>query len=119
MASKYGMENKWFLNSCCTRHLTNRREYLFNYRKVDGKYSIDAACENGFMNVVGIGNVNMSQVVNGLEEITMLKDVVHLSTCSVNFISLPVAQRKGLDVHLKGGETKVVATYKNDIVCWW
>lgn len=116
MMSNNGLRDKWFLDSCCTRHITNKKEHLINYQRIKDGDIINAACENGSMNIVGLGDVRVKQVFNGKEKVTLLKDVAYVPTCRTNLVSLTKAQRIGVDVSFVGGGNKMVATYKDEVV---
>ena len=36
MASNGTIRDKWFLDSCCTRHTTNKRDKMMYYRRMNG-----------------------------------------------------------------------------------
>lgn len=116
MASRDGLSDRWFLDSFCTRHITNRRENFVKYRSMNGSDTINAVCDGGKMNVVGFGDVRVNQMIHGKEKVTLLKNVAYVPTCRTNLVSLTRVQRIGDDVSFKGGSNKMVATYKNEVV---
>ena len=91
MASKDYIKDKWFLDSCCTRHITNNHNSLIDYRSVNGKDKIDAACQDGTRNVIDIGNVRLMQMVDGKEVVLMSNDVAYVPSCRTNLIYLTLA----------------------------
>ena len=66
--------------------MTNRRENLNNYRSLNDKESINAACQDGSMKIVGVVNVRVKQVVAGREVISMLQDVAFVPNCRTNLV---------------------------------
>ena len=67
------IKNRWFLDSCASRHLCNDREHLIDYRNLKDAEYVNASCEGGNVRVVGVGNLRVRQVINGEEVTTMLK----------------------------------------------
>lgn len=56
---------RWFLDSCASRHLTNFRLGLFNYRQLRAVESVNAASEGSAVSVVGIGDLGVPENING------------------------------------------------------
>ena len=115
MASNGTIEDKWFLDSCCARHITNKRDNMMHYRRMNGNNSINAVCQDGEMKIVGIGNIRVQKIIDGKKVVSMLKDVAYVPSCRANLIPLTLAQQRGLDVRYKGGGTNMVATYKGKV----
>ena len=115
MASDGTINDKWLLDSCCTRHITNKRKNMMHYRRMNGNGSINAACQDEEMKIVGIGNIRVQQTIDGKKVVSMLKDVAYVPSCRTNLIALTLAQQRGLDVRYKGGGTNKVTTYKGKI----
>ena len=65
MASKDYIKDKWFLDSCCTRNITNNPNSFIDYRSVNGEDKINPACQDGSMNVIDVGNVRVMQIIDG------------------------------------------------------
>ena len=82
------MEDKWFLDSCCTRHLINKREHLMDHPKLNSSDKINVACQDVNMNVIGIGNVKVKQIIHGKEMVTLVKHVAYVPRCRTNLVSL-------------------------------
>lgn len=108
--------DKWFLDSCCSRHLTNSRDGMIDYKALRNSEQMRCASDKGSVQVVGVGNVKVEQIVNGKKKVTMLKDVGYAPNCRTNLVSLTKAQRIGVDIMYKGGGSKMIATYKGEAV---
>lgn len=107
---------RWFMDSCASRHLTNQREKMFDYRPLKDVEFVNAANEGSAVKVVGIGNLKVKQVINGAENVMVLKDVGYAPKCRTNLVSLAKAQRAGVEFTFKGGGTKMEGTYKGRVV---
>ena len=116
VASTGDIKDKWFLDSCCTRPITNRRKNLIDYRKMKNADSIDSASQGGSMSVVGVGSVSVKQVLNRKEKVMLLKDVGCIPTCRANLLSLTKAQRSAIENNFIGGGTKMIAKYKDEVL---
>lgn len=79
--SSYDMLRRWSIDSWSSRHLTNQREHMFNYRTLDNAEFVNSAFEGGSMKVVGIGNLRVIQVIDGSEKVITLKDVGYSTKC--------------------------------------
>ena len=110
------IQNKWFLDSCCSRHVTNSMDGMVNYKKLVQSESISCASEGESVQVIGVGNVWLKQVIDGKERVTMLKDVGYAPNCRTNLVSLTKAQRVGVEIVYKGGGSRMVATYNGRVV---
>lgn len=58
----------------------------------------------------------MKQVIDCEEKVALLKDVTYVPKCRKNWVSLSKSQRTCTDIIFKGGRTKLVAKYKNEVV---
>lgn len=47
------------------------------------------------MRIIGVGDVNVKQTIDGKVKHLLLKNVGYAPNCRTNLISLPKAQRKG------------------------
>ena len=110
------IKDKWFLDSCCSRHITNNNKYMVNYRKLKDIEIVSSASEGDGVRIIGIGDVNVKQIIDGKGKELLLKDVGYAPNCRTNLVSLSKAQRKGVDVLFKGGGTKLFAKYKSEII---
>lgn len=75
-----------------------------------------AACEGGKVYVVGIGNIHVRQMINGIENIIMLKDVGFAPKCRTNLVAMVKVQRAGVSINFEGGGIKFTATHKGKVV---
>lgn len=64
--------HRWFFDSCSSRHLCNNKDHLIDYTNLQESEYVDAACEGASVRVVGIGNLRVSQRINGVETTTFL-----------------------------------------------
>lgn len=107
---------RWFLDSCSSRHLCNQRDHMFDYRALSKAEYVSAACEGGQVRVVGIGNIRVRQIINGQENITLLKDVGYAPKCRTNLVAMGKAQRAGVNINFPAGSTKFMATHQGKLV---
>lgn len=105
------IHHRWFLDSCASRHLCNSREDFIEYKSLAKNEEVSAACEGASVQVIGIGKVRVSQLVDGNETTTILKNVGHAPNCRTNLISLPVACRAGININFEDYTAKFQAMY--------
>lgn len=107
-SSNDSMRNKWFLDSCASRHMTNQRDILHNF--VDGQDdTVQTASEDTEMAIVGYGSVRLEQVVDGRRQIIELKDVAYMPGIRTNLVSLPLGQAAGITFEFPGGSNEMRA----------
>lgn len=111
-----GIHNLWFLDSCWSRHLTNSREGLFNFKALAKAENVNGAAEGAAVSVVGIGDLRVSQNINGKDGVSLLKNVGYAPKCRTNLISLGKAQVAGVSVNFQGGSTDMMATHNGKIL---
>lgn len=111
-----GIHNRWFLDSCCSRHLTNSRDGLLRYKALSEPEDVRAAAEGAAVSVLGIGDLRVSQNINGKEVVSLLKNVGYAPECRTNLISLVKAQQAGVCINFEGGKTSMTATHKGKIL---
>ena len=110
------IKERWFLDSCSSRHLCNERKHFIDYRKLDESEYVNAACEGGNVRVVGIGNVRVSQFINDEKKTTLLKDVGYAPKCRTNLVSMPKAQLAGITVMMEAYSTKMTGKFEGRTV---
>ena len=101
----------WFMDICASRHLKNHRQHIFDYRPLKNVEFVNGACEGGLVNVVGIGNLRVKQVINVVENECILKDVGYSPKCRRNFVASTKAQRASINIIFEGSGTKMKASY--------
>lgn len=109
---QHSIMGRWFIDSCASRHLTNQRDNMFDYRTLDDAEFVNAACEGGSVKIVGIGNLRVKQIIDGREVIMMLKDVGYAPKCRTNLVALSKAQRGGMKIEFEPYSTKMIGTYQ-------
>lgn len=107
------IRNKWFLDSCASRHLCNVREYFVSYKSLSKGEHVNAACEGATVDVVGVGNVKVSQMIDGKKMTTLLQDVGYAPRCRTNLVSLTKAQRAGVGIYFEPDTMNFTARYGN------
>ena len=110
------IKQKWFLDSCCSRRITNNRESMVNYRSLDKIETVNAASEGDGARIIGVGDINVRQTIDGKVKHLLLKNVGYAPNCRTNLISLPKAQRKGAEIVFVGSGTKLVAKYNDEVI---
>lgn len=110
------IHNRWFLDSCCNRHLTNSRAGFFNYKVLAETEDVKAAAEGAAVSVLGIGDLRVSQNINGKEVVSLLKNVGYAPQCRTNLISFAKAQQAGVNFNFEGGSTVMTATQKGKLL---
>ena len=83
---------RWFLDSCASRHLTNQKDCLVNYRVLSDIESVNAASEGRFVQVIRIGNLRVRKKIDGIEKVMVLRDAGYAPKCRTNLVPLAKAQ---------------------------
>lgn len=111
------ISRKWFLDSCCSRHLSNQKDKMFDYRELKKKEFVGSAAVGSHVKIVGIGNMRLRQVIDGAEILTILKDIGYTLKCRTNLVSLSKALRAGCKILFEPGKTNWRAV-RNGIYCY-
>lgn len=98
------MKNKWFLDSCASRHLTNQRDSLKDYRKLENTSNIGTAATGTKVSIVGVGSIELEQEIDGVTSKFTLDNVGYAPNLVTNLISAPWAQKSGIYIHLLPGK---------------
>ena len=57
------ISEKWFLDSCASKHVTDNLNFLSNYQPVESSSYIKSASEESSIEIQGYGSVNLTQRV--------------------------------------------------------
>lgn len=79
------------------------------------KESIGSAA-GSVVKMIAIGDIPVRQVVDGVETITLLRDVGYAPKCRTNLVSLIKAQRAEVNIQFESDTTKCRAAYGNRTV---
>ncbi|KAI9555904.1 hypothetical protein GHT06_018428 [Daphnia sinensis] len=95
----------WYADSAASSHMTDKRSFFTTFKEIPpGTWKV-----NGIGGVQlearGIGNINVTTLIEGEETKGTFLDVLFVPNLSVNLFSFGSATEAGLEVHFKG--TKV------------
>eukprot|EP00171_Calliarthron_tuberculosum_P000063 IDg63t1 len=69
------IRNRWFLDSCCSSHLTNQRWALTDYKKSHKHETVSTASDQASDKILGTGTIYVEQEIDGRTHKLKLNDV--------------------------------------------
>ena len=111
VASGGAFREKWFLDSCASRHLTNQKRFLKNCNPIQNE-SVNSAIEGSTVNIEGIGDITVSRTIDGKETKQTLLQVGYAPNIRTNLISLGKVQGAGITINFPCNSTTMVANAK-------
>lgn len=97
--TKKSKNSKWILDSGCTKHMANCREFFCEFKPESGTIQVG---NNEFIRSEGIGTVKVATVVRGVKKIVVLTDVLLVPEIAYNLISISQARRNGHRIIIDG-----------------
>lgn len=83
---------KWLLDSGCTKHMANCREFFCDFKPNSGTIQVG---NNEFIRSEGSGNIKVTTIVRGVKKNVILSDVLLVPDLAYNLISVSQARRNG------------------------
>lgn len=88
---------------------------MFVYHELDKKKFVRSSVEGATVEVIGVKNIHVLQIIGGVEFINLLRDLGYARKRRTNFVPLSKAQRAGAQVEFEAGTTKMRVS-RNDHV---
>ncbi len=92
--------------------MTNTKDGKLNYRTIEEKEEVSCASEGDPIQIVGVADVRVKQVIDDKDKVTLLRNVWYAPNCRTNLQSLTKAQSIGVEIVFKSGGSNIVAAYK-------
>jgi len=110
MASSPGTySDNWYLDSCCSQHISEHREWFTTYKDISSKNQLVEGIRGVMLYAQGIGDIVFRTLVDGHETMNILKDVVHVPKLGRNLFSTSRGVQRNIEVlHRLGGYTLIV-----------
>lgn len=109
------MEDYWLIDSGASVHMTNRREWFFEYQQFSDLVKIYIG--NGEkVSALGQGNIRIETNVKGKWSKGILCDVLHAPDMKHNLFSVRASAKKGVDFSLRNNGKECIFTSKNKVV---
>ena len=96
--------DEWLCDSACSFHMCFRKEWFFNFTKLDG--GVVYLADNQPCKIAGIGSISLK---NHDGSTRVLTDVRYIPKLEKNLISLGTLESKGFTIILQNGIVKVVS----------
>jgi hypothetical protein len=92
----------WFVDSGAIEHMTEHREWFSTFKAIpQGSWSVAVADDRNIW-VKGIGDINITRTVNGVEKKGVLRKVMFIPELRRNFFSIGVASKAGYSFQTLG-----------------
>ena len=96
--------DEWLCDSACSFHMCFRKEWFFNFTKLDA--GVVYLADNQPCKIVVIGSISLK---NHDGSIMVLTDVRYIQKLEKNLISLGTLESKGFTIIMQNGILKVVS----------
>ena len=103
-----GLEDKWFLDTCATRHLCRDLSCFQSIGRRNQSIEIETAGDGEKLTSAYFGIVQLECTVGGRVTAVTLQDVAYVPTMRTNLISVPRIQRAGFECRLLPYTDKMV-----------
>ena len=98
------LKDAWFADSGCSEHMTESRDVFNTYCDISSQHRPVEGIGGTIIYVQGIGDIIIKVIVDNCDEISILKDVLHVPNLGKNLFSISrVAMRNIETIHLRQG----------------
>lgn len=97
----------WYVDSCASSHMTNRREVLSDV-KIKKDRNITTAC-NSDLQTEAVGNINLTVSVDGISSQVEARDVLYVPNITTNLLSVGKMVSKGNTVTFSSNGCRITS----------
>ena len=99
----------WYADSGATEHMIEHRDWFTNFKEIpSGTWSVAVADDRDLW-VRGIGDINITRLVNGVQKKGVLQKVLYIPDLRRNLFSIGLASKAGLSFQTLGDKCVLYA----------